>query len=889
MSKLPRRQCFPWLPFVCLTSLALLCSDALRDQTSVLALSSPPQEEIYAQLEPNLDFNPNLWMNQANVLYQRGQVNSALKLWHRSAQYFKDSGQSLKYGLALNNVALAHQQLGEWSEAKHVLEAASSAIRSISRPTSAVSHSQDAELVLAQVLALQGNGFLASGQLEDSLAVLKEAESLFHQANRSHTVIQIQIRQAHILRKLGRLKQAQTQLEELTKALRTESDSELKALATLSYGNVLHHKGDFSLAGEILQESLNISKALDSPSNISAALLSLGNLARTRQQYPNAIAFYQQAIEQFPNSMTALKAWTNQLSLWSETKQWQLVEANWLRVHTRLNKLPPNRDSVAAWLLWGDSLIEYQKSVPDPETRAILAQGLSTAIGQADILQNPRLKSYAVGMLGAVYQANQQWQEAESLTQQALQSAQFLNAPEQLYRWQWQSGQIFEGQGNFKAAIAAYTSSINTLKTLRNDLVALNPEFQASFRDKIEPIYRQLVDLLLSGGDDTQKNQQTLETALEIIDSLRLLELEYFLGCDLTSSIIVDQIISDVDPTAAFIFPILLDNRVEIIVKLPGETLKHKAYPVSRSEVEETLVTLQKNLSISSATDDVKIHSQKLYNWLIGPIRKELDIAQKSGQLKTLVFILEPSIQNIPMGTLFNEGTYLIEDFSVAVVPNRQLLDPRPRKKRLDVLTAGISEPQEVDGISFSELPYVVEELQQIQNISDKQSSSLINQAFTKNALRDNVHDERSRVVHIATHGEFSANPNQTYLLAWGQKIKVQNFNELFQIAPFRNAGTQPVVELLVLSACQTAQGDRRSALGLAGAAVRSNVRSTIATLWQVKDQSTAKFMAQFYRELKKGETLADALRNTQVSFIKDPDLRRPHYWSSFILIGNWR
>lgn len=93
----------------------------------------------------------------------------------------------------------------------------------------------------------------------------------------------------------------------------------------------------------------------------------------------------------------------------------------------------------------------------------------------------------------------------------------------------------------------------------------------------------------------------------------------------------------------------------------------------------------------------------------------------------------------------------------------------------------------------------------------------------------------------------------------------------------------------MVLSACQTAKGDNRAILGLAGVAVRSGARSTLGTLWAVQDESTAKFMVEFYKQLSKpGISKAQALRNTQLEFIKDKDFSHPFYWAAFVLIGNW-
>jgi CHAT domain-containing protein len=96
-------------------------------------------------------------------------------------------------------------------------------------------------------------------------------------------------------------------------------------------------------------------------------------------------------------------------------------------------------------------------------------------------------------------------------------------------------------------------------------------------------------------------------------------------------------------------------------------------------------------------------------------------------------------------------------------------------------------------------------------------------------------------------------------------------------------------IELMVLSACQTAEGDDRAALGLAGMAIRSGARSTLATLWAVNDESTAALMTQFYQELSNADlSKAEALRLAQIKILQNPEFSHPYYWSPFVLIGNW-
>ena len=90
-----------------------------------------------------------------------------------------------------------------------------------------------------------------------------------------------------------------------------------------------------------------------------------------------------------------------------------------------------------------------------------------------------------------------------------------------------------------------------------------------------------------------------------------------------------------------------------------------------------------------------------------------------------------------------------------------------------------------------------------------------------------------------------------------------------------------------MLSACQTAKGDDRAALGIAGVAIQSGARSTLATLWSVTDDEAADIMVDFYNNLINEKVpKAEALRKAQANLLKTN--RHPYFWAPYVLIGNW-
>jgi CHAT domain-containing protein len=244
------------------------------------------------------------------------------------------------------------------------------------------------------------------------------------------------------------------------------------------------------------------------------------------------------------------------------------------------------------------------------------------------------------------------------------------------------------------------------------------------------------------------------------------------------------------------------------------------------------------------------------------------------------------------MSVLHDGKQYLVEKYALALTPGLQLLDPKPLTAiQLDAITGGISKvrPDFAPHQNFGDLPKVAEELQTISKIG-LTKSSLLNDQFTKQALKQNITASGSPIVHLATHAKFSSKAEDTFILSWDGQINIKELDDLLRDDTFNRKND---IELLVLSACETASGDPRATLGLAGVAVQAGARSTLATLWSVVDESTAQIMGEFYRQLQKSDTTkankAEILRQAQLTLIKDQKFNHPHFWSPFILVGNWQ
>ena len=820
-------------------------------------------------------------VQQGKTLYEAGQFAEAVKVLQQAADAFKDQGDGLRQAMVLSNLSLAYQQLSLWSEATKAITDSLNLLQT----GQTIGNSKDRLQFLAQALNTQGRLQLSIGQAGQALTTWQQAATTYAQAGDDAGITLSLINQAQALQTLGLYRRAKATLKQVNETLQKQPDSLIKSAGLRHFGNVLRVVGDdLDEPRKVLQQSLAIAQQLRSaeggsaalsPQEVGATLLSLGNLARLQQKAEAALALYQQAATVSPSPTTKLQAQLNQLNLLLETQQASAARALLPQLQSQLANLPPSHTAIYARIDFAQSLTRLKQSAStDTPSWSEIAKLLATAVQQAKSLGDRRAEAYALSSLGGLYEQTQQWSSAQDLTQQALLLTQAINAPDIAYRCQWQLGRLLKVLGDRQGAIAAYTEAVNNLKSLRSDLVAINPDVQFSFREEVEPVYRQLVGLLLESKEGSQPSQENLRQAREVIESLQLAELDNFFRENCLAPL---RSVESIDAKAAVIYPILLDDRLEVILSLPGQELRHYASPIPSHQVESLVEELQRNLVLPYTSEkEIKSLSQAVYNWLIQPAETALT---QSG-VETLVFVLDGPLRNIPMAALYDGEQYLAEKYSIALAPGLQLVDPKPLVQRqLKALTAGLTKSSG----NFAPLEFVEQELEQIK--SEIPTEELRDREFTRENLNKKLESFPVPVVHIATHGQFSSQASETFIVAWkDEQIKVKQLGDLLRA---RDQSQPDSLELLVLSACETAAGDKRAALGLAGAAVRAGARSTLASLWLVDDESTALLMSRFYQELKSGVTKAEALRRAQQSLLQGK-YQHPRFWAAFVLLGNW-
>ncbi|BAY33209.1 hypothetical protein NIES2107_51040 [Nostoc carneum NIES-2107] len=810
--------------------------------------------------------NPNSLLEQGRIQFAGGRFTEAAKLWEAASVAFAEQGDTINQAWSLSYLSLALQNLGDWQKAEVSITNSLNLLQRLN------SKHQDHAAIWAVAFNTLGNIQLAKGQGEAALQAWQDAEKNYAQAGDDAGKLGSQINQAQALQALGFYRRAQKLLIGINQKLQNQPDSIIKAKALQSLGVVLQQVGNLQQSQEILKQSLAISTRLNSTDNIGDVLFSLGNTARDLQKTAEALDYYQQVLAKATNPQLHLEAQLNQLSLYLDNAQIPAANALLPEIKSQLENLPPSRMSIYATVNFARSLAKLTKlNSSNQDLAKEAAVTLARAIQQADTLKDLRAQAYALNELGKLYFEQQQFSEALQLTQKALTIAQEINAADIAYQASWQVGRILKIRGNTEGAIAAYSFSVKTLKSLRSDLVAINRDVQFSFQESVEPVYRESVDLLLQ----SHPSQKNLKQARATIEALQLAELDNFFheACLNGKPEQIDQI----DKNAAVIYPIILGDRLEVIVSISGQPLINYKTDISKAEIEKTIKQMRQSLNPAFSQENALSVSQKLYDLLIRPAESQL----ANSKIKTLTFVLDGSLRNLPMAALYDGKNYLVEKYSLALSPGMQLLQARSLKQEnIKVITAALSEARQ----GFKALPAVKSEVTEIS--AEISSQLLLNEKFTDTNLQTAIKSIPFSVLHLATHGQFSSKSDDTFILSWDGKINVKELSEFLKS---RNEVNSTPVELMVLSACQTAKGDNRAILGLAGVAVRSGARSTLATLWAVQDESTAKFMVEFYKHLKKpGIGKAEALRQTQLTFLQDANFQHPYYWSAFVLVGNW-
>ena len=846
---------------------------------AVLLLAAPAWSSPIAPI-PNTPIQvatvntPEKLHQSGHIAFAEGRFAEAATQWQQAATLYRQQGDRLHEAVLLANLALAYRELGQWQEATSAITTSLEIAKSL-QPVTA-----DVQRAIAQALDTQGSLAFAQGKSEAALQAWQSALTLHQQLNDEPARIRNVINQARAYQRLGLFIRAHQMIAIANESVMQQPDSLLKVELLHHIGNILLVIDEPAKSLPYLQQSRQIlGKLSDSPAAHtlkSGILLDLGHLARTQTEDETALAttrdFYTEAVATAFYPLDRIYAQLSLADLLIATNQQTELDRLLIQMQPNIELMPLSRNGI-------ENRIRYAEILGKHGQREASALLLAKAIAQSQTLGDKRTHIYALGTLGHLYEQNQQFPEAIALTREAIVMSQTSNADDLTYKWHWQLARLLKATGKNEEALISYNQSVEVLKLIQGDLASASANAQFSFQESVEPLYREYVSLLLdtSGSNNKLNNQQKLKQTQSVIESLKVAELVNFFRNDCIKTQSND--VTRIDKTAAIVYVITLSDRVEVLLNLPDGNIKRYTTAIAASEVESNAIDFQTSLRDVSSQDYLTL-AQTIYNWTIRPL--EVDLA--SNKVQTLVIVSDETLRNIPFAALHDGKQFLIEKYNLASSPGLQLLDSKPiAKKQITVLLAGLTESR----FALPPLPAVRQELEIIQKtVRGTSDNLLLNETFTSQNLQNSIQASSFPIVHIATHGKFSSKVADTFIVAWDRKV---NIEQLSGILRSRERSEADPLELLILSACQTATGDKRSALGLAGIAVRAGARSTIGSLWQISDDATAVLMSNLYAKLSdRNVTRAEALRSSQLTLLKSDKFNHPYYWSPFILLGNW-
>lgn len=725
------------------------------------------------------------------------------------------------------------------------------------------------------------------GAFAEAAASWEQAVAAHHAAGHPEAALRSTLSLSKTLQFLGQHPRAVTLLES---ALGQTSEAPLASYAPLvqaRLGAALILTRRWDRAESLLQQALASARQQGPPHLIPEILNDQGNLHTLRRQFPAALTCFTEAVDLARlqgNVALVAQALANAAAATVQAGDPAQAQALNAQALDALDALPPSHAQAFLFLTAGTTDRDLHLAAgdtPDPRLLRRAHHSFSRALTLAGDLQNLPIRAQALGALAHLYELDGQRDHALTLARQTVFASQQAALTESLYQAEWLTGRLLQTQGDTEAALAAYRRAVQSLQPIRHD-VSLgygNRPAQVPFRDAEGRLFVQLADLLLRQArvtPDPSHAQLLLREARETIELLKAVELEdYFQDECVNIQRAKARPLESIDDHTAIVYLVPLPDRTEVLLAL-GSRIEQLIQPLPADALASHIRDFRRNLE-NRTSHAYLIQARQLYDWLIRPLLPLL----QANAIDTLVMVPDGPLRTIPLAALHDGERFLIHEFAVAVAPGLSLIEPQPiERERARLLLSGLTEA--VQG--FPPLYFVADELDALGQLY--RGETLANEQFTASQIRHQMTSRQFSIVHIASHGKFDSDVRNTFLLTYDGKLTLNDLESLIRPNQYRG---RPV-ELLVLSACQTAAGDDRAALGLAGVAVKAGARSALATLWFVNDQSTSALVSELYGQflLAPAPSKARALQAAQLSLLNDRRFRHPCYWSPYLILGNW-
>ena len=872
-----------------------------------------------------------------------GNFPQAQVLYEQALAMAQDIGNRASEGRLLTNLGLLDRQAGELGLAKQRYETAlivleeigdrasmSGTLNSLGQVQRSLGNDEAALASYERgiAIALDIGDRLQQGNLSDSLGGLHyqrahygKALAAYEQALTTHQQIGNLSGEATALNNLGgiytALGQYEVALSYFEQAIAID-DPLTKAGILAAQGGVYQLLNRFPEALEATQQGLQVSKIVGDRPLQSRLLDQLGSLYAQAGQVAPAVSAYTSALEvaQTSGDLSAVGSAFNNLA--NLAVQQNQIEQAHCYFQQALSIFQQSNDRRGESVVFGNLGQLYEAS--EQPTLAILFY--KQAVNQHEAVRG-RLRSLSDALqqsytdsTAAIYRrlANLLLQQDRVLEAQRVVDLLKVQEVDDYVRGvrsneDTQAGvdmlasetEIWAAYSDLNEKAIVIAQGLERLRQLQRPLTSAEIEQKAVLDQWQRAVVKQF--RAFSDRDDIVRYTESLSrTARE--QSLSLSRLSDF-----------SQNLSELEQSTVLLYPLILEDRLELILVAPGVPPIYKTVDVDRVSLNTAIQQFRS--ALASPNQDPLAEAQQLYDWLIRPIESQLTQAQA----KTLLYAPDGSLRYVPLSALHNGDTWLIEQYQINNITAASIDDftRQPTTADRRILAGAFSDVNTRHEISdggqtlgFNGLPFAGTEVEALQALQPN-STAYFNPDFSKNSILPNMDDYA--IVHLATHAAFlPGSPLDSFvLLGNGETITLQEVKDEWF---FSN------LDLIVLSACQTglsSVGERgEEILGFGYLMQNAGVGAAIASLWAVADGGTQRLMSSFYTGLLKADmSKAEALRQAQLTLINSeissggiatppsdrgfaPASQRsrdgaqslnqfshPYYWSPFILIGN--
>lgn len=806
-------------------------------------------------------------LNDLGNTYQKiGQFDEALDVTQQALLIYRQEGNREGEGRSLNNIGAIHQSLSKYSQALDFFQQAVDVYQTIGDQSS-----------VASVADVTSN----IGLVYSYLGEYPKALNLFHQALVIQETLNNLAGQAATLQFIGLVYRRQKQESEAIRfyqralTIRRDLNDQAGVAEVLNNLGVAYEQlGQYPQALQALEEALTLAQTLGAREHEGNILDVLATVYKDLEQYSEAMELYQQSLQierDVGNRASERITLGNIGDLFKQQNQPELAIVFYKQsvnltetIRQELRVLPLQQQE------------SYTKSVADSyrqladlllqENRVLEAQQV------LDLLKVQELDEYLRNVRGTEATAQG--------VPNRLPEQQIQNSYNQLIDRAIPLGQELTQLAAIPVDQRTSEQQHRVLQ-LRQQQQQLTQEFTAFFN---RPEIKANVDQL---RQNTGGQSLDLANFKNLQDNLRNLHQD-----------------------AILLYPLVLDDRLELVLVTPDAPPIHRASAVTRAALTAAINTFLS--ALKNPNSDAVTPAQQLYSWLIRPI--ENDLAQAGA--KTIIYAPDGALRYIPLAALHDGTQWLVQRFRINNITATSLTELNSVPYRNPQVFAGaftqgtyqvsIGDRQ----MSFQGLPFARQEVETLAALIPGITQRL-NRDFNPNTV---LEMDDYNIVHLATHATFvPTNPTNSFILFGdGTPIRLRGDRSV-ESWHFNN------VDLIVLSACETGVGELGNGVEILGFGYlmqNAGARAAIASLWAVDDGGTQALMDAFYAALRGGNaTKAEALRQAQIALITGNfealenssrgivgvrqriqngvprtvvnRLSHPYYWAPFILIGN--